>query len=205
MDHLEYAKISFMVLIPVICWLIWLIHIQLRCLKYKKIALALNADYHSKGFFNTGRITGISNSRQYAIENIIVDTGRSSTTWTTLSVDCLNSGVTLSIGGGFFGGLFSRFPDWYCISVHNENRKFDGDFNENYRVQILDLFQKLALSLEEIKLIKKGSIDIGQRVVTFTFLGVLADINKINKIITLIVKLAGHIEFAPLMYEKNAE
>src|SRR5215472_1461258 len=84
----------------------YFVYLQLRRLRYQKIAVELPAAYDSQGVFKTGEIAGLSHGRRYKITTKVV--GRDSATYTILSVVCRNRGIPLSIHGGFF----EHFPDW---------------------------------------------------------------------------------------------
>lgn len=196
-------KIIFASLLLVI-YVIWFISVQLRIFKYKRIASELRANYQPQGLFKAGKIVGVNEGKQFTLENIVTRSGRSSTTFTTVSIGCRNEGIPLIIHGGFF----RDFPNWkFAFSRGNRKERVfityinlknvDVPLENRYKPRIQSLFQQVALLNYDF--IKKGSIRVDKDSVSFAIHGVLTEIEIIKQIISLMSKIAGSIEATPII------
>jgi hypothetical protein len=181
---------------------IYLVSLQLRRWKYKRIADELQAEYRSRGLFGSGEIAGSSRGRKYTIST------RESRrwTWTVFSMDCANKGLRLSLRGRFF----KPFPNWKFALEKTERKPPQGfalvvdypnvsvPLEEKYRGQVQSLFQEIALL--DSKLLRKwrNNIDIDQAAVSFTTHGVLHDAAAATEIISLLARVADRVESQPV-------
>ena len=186
--------------------LFYFIYLQLRRLKYRKIAGELGAAYESQGLFKTGLIAGSSSGRKYTIWTREVAAYKNSSTWTTLSLDCLNKGIPLLLQGRFF----KHFPDWkfaftrgamgervFGVYVALENASVL--LEEKYHSQVQCLFQEFALV--DLRLLKKRNtrIKIERGAVSYTMHGVLRSTVVARQVISLLAEVAARIESAPVI------
>jgi hypothetical protein len=180
---------------------VYFVYLQLRRLKYKRIADELQAEYDSQGIFRTGEIVGSINGRKYTIRT------RESrrTTWTTFSIDCVNKGIRLSVDGKFF----NPFPNWkyafakaertqqvFAISVSFPNASVP--LEEKYRSQVQNLFQEIALLGSKLLGKWRNHIEIDQNAVSFTMHGVLNNAAMAREVISLLSMVVERIESKPL-------
>jgi len=183
----------------------YFIYLQLRRLRYRKIAGELRAEYESHGLFKTGEIAGSSGGRKYTIRTRDIAAYKSSSTWTTLSMDCLNKGILLSLQGKFF----KPFPNWkfafttgdrkervFVVDVTLQNAPVP--LQEKYHSQVQCLFQEIALV--DAELLKKGGIclEIERNSVSYTMRGVLRNVVLATQVISLLTEVADRIESAPV-------
>jgi len=183
----------------------YFIYLQLRRLRYRKIAGELRAEYESQGLLKTGEIAGSTNGRKYTIRTREIAAYRSASTWTTFSMDCLNKGIPLSLQGRFF----KPFPNWKFAFRRGDRRErvFVADvtiqnvpvpLEENYHSQVQCVFQEIALA--NCELLKKGSIriEIERDSLSYTMHGVLKNIAVARQIISLLTEVVDRIESAPV-------
>jgi hypothetical protein len=185
--------------------LFYFIYLQLRRLRYRKIAGELGAEYESQGLFRTGEIAGSSNGRKYTIRTRDVAAYKSSSTWTTLSMDCLNKGIPLVLQGKFF----KHFPNWRFAFTRGDikERVFAVDvalqnapvpLEEKYHSQVQRLFQEIAL-VDSVPLKKGGiRIEIERDSVSYTMHGVLRNVAMARQVVSLLTEVADRIESAPV-------
>ncbi len=180
---------------------IYLIFLQWRRLKYRKLADALGAQYQSQGLTNTGEIIGSENGRKYTIDTKAA--GRSGM-WTIASLECVNRGISLSI----YGGFFKAFPDWKCIFMKGDGSdsasgikiallNADRPLEEKYKLPVQDLFREMAFL--EGQVLKKGHLRIDQDRISFTQHGVLMTADVVRQIISQLTELARRIESEPVL------
>jgi len=180
---------------------IYFVFLQLRRWKYKRIANELRAEYESRGLFATGEIACSSHGRKYTIRT----RERRRSTWTTLSMDCVNKGLRLSLHGKFF----DPFPNWkfafakaertqqvLAVAVIFPNASVPLD--EKYHGQVQSLFQEIALLNSKLLGKWRNDIEIDQVAVSFTMHGVLNNVAATREIISLLAKVAGRIETEPV-------
>jgi len=185
--------------------LFYFIYLQLRRLRYRRIAEDLGAEYESQGLFKTGQIAGSSNGRKYRIKTRDVAAYKSSSTWTTLSMGCLNKGIPLFLLGRFF----KPFPNWKFAFTRGDikERLLVADvvlqntlvsLEEKYHSQVQCLFQEVTLVDSE--LLKKRSIrvEIERDAVSCTMRGVLRNAAIARQVISLLAEVADRIESAPV-------
>ena len=183
----------------------YFIYLQLRRLRYRRIAAELGAEYESQGLFKTGEIAGSNNGRKYRIRTREIAVYRSASTWTTFSMDCLNKGIPLSLQGRFF----KPFPNWKFAFTRGDRRErvFVADvtiqnvpvpLEEKYHSQVQRLFREIALA--DSGLLRKGSsrIEIEQDSLSYTMHGVLKNNAAARQIISLLAEVADRIESAPV-------
>jgi len=179
--------------------LFYFFYLQLRWLKYIKIAEELQAEYQSQGLFKTGVIAGSSYDRKYTIETREIAVGKGSSTWTTISIDCVNKGIPLQMEGGFF----KTFPNWkyaYTMGDRKERvfvtnitlQNVPVPLEEKYKLQVQGLFQEIVLLQHD--LLNKGHMRIQQDQISFTTHGVLKNVAAARQTISLLIKVAERIE-----------
>lgn len=181
--------------------LFYFVYLQLRRLKYRRIAGGLQAEYESQGLFKSGEIIGSSKGRKYSIRTRTF--GRS--IWTTFTMDCANKGILLRLGGHFF----KDFPNWkfaYTRSDRSE-RVFvtnvtisNGDvpLQEKYHTQVQCIFQEVALVDSEWLRKWRNRVEIKQDAVSYTTHGVLKNIAVAKQILSFLAKVAERIEAEPV-------
>jgi hypothetical protein len=196
---LVYLAGFFFILLVIYC-----VDVQLRRRKYQTIANALGAEYQSQGLFKTGKIAGTSDHREYTIEN--VDGSRGSSMWTIIKMQCGNKGIPLQIHGRFF----KTFPNWkyaftkgdrtervFVTSVTLQNVGIPLD--EKYRTEVQGLFQEFALL--NYAFLRKGLLRVEQDSMSFTIGGILKKLEVIQQILSVLTRVAGHIESAPIVQQ----
>lgn len=177
----------------------YFVYLQLRRLKYRRIADRLGAEYHSQGLFQTGKITGSGNGRDYTIETRATARYKSSSTWTTISINCANKGIPLQIAGGFF----KAFPDWRFTSTTGERKQrvfvteitlqdAPVPLQERQKLQVQGLFQ--AFALLHSALLMKGSLRIQPDQISFSTRGVLKNAEAAKETIWVLSQIADRIE-----------
>jgi hypothetical protein len=181
---------------------IYVVSLQLRRRKYKRIADELGADHKARGLFGSGEITGSSNGRKYVIST---REGHRAT-WTAFSVDCVNKGLLLSLHGKFF----KPFPNWKFAFAKSERKRPQGlalvvdypnvpvPLEEKYRAQVQSLFQEIALLDSKLLGKWRNTIDIDQAALSFTTHGVLQDAATAGEIISLLARVADRVESQPV-------
>jgi hypothetical protein len=194
---LVYLAGVFLILLIIYC-----VHVQLRRRKYRQIANALGAEYQSQGPFKTGKIAGSINHRNYTIEN--VEGARGSSVWTIIEMQCANNGIPLQIHGRFF----KAFPNWkYAFTkgdrtervfVTNITLQNVGiPLEEKYRIEVQGLFQEF--SLLNYAILRKGHLRIEQDSMSFSIGGILKKLEVIQQILSVLTRVADHIESAPIV------
>jgi len=184
--------------------LFYFIYLQLRRLKYRRIARELGAEYESQGPFKTGQIVGASDGRKYTIATRDVAAYKSSSTWTTFSLDCRNRGIPLSLQSRFF----KSFPDWKFAFTRGDTQESALGINlalenapvplqEKYHPQVQCLFQQVALVDSELLKRSRTRIEIERDAVSYTTHGVLRNAVKARQVISLLTQVATRIEAAP--------
>jgi hypothetical protein len=189
--------------VGVFIFLIFFISIQLRRMKYRKIAEELGAEYQSQGLLRGGTIAGSSDGRQYSIRTRDTGRGRGSSNWTAISMRCTNQGIPLLMESGFF----KSFPNWkYAFSVGDRTQKVLGAaitlqnapvrLEEKYQSQVESLFHEVVLLHSD--LLKKGYLRIQQDQITFNLHGVLRNAEVARQSVALLADLAHRIESNPV-------
>lgn len=180
--------------------LVYLMFLQLRKARYKKLAADLGARFRDQGFASTGEICGISDSRNYAIRTKAA--GRSGM-WTVISADCANRGAGFTVDGGFF----KKFPDWRFARMQGGGLDaapgvsaallgIGSPVSDSYKAPIEELLRESSLQRGES--LKRGKLRVDQATISFTRHGVLADAEAIRQIITAISEIARRIEVQPM-------
>lgn len=177
--------------------------IKHRDSRYKKIAEELKADYISQGFFKTGKISGIANGKKFTIENIKTSSGRSSTFWTHISIDCQNKGIPLFIRNDFF----KNFPNWkaaFTVGERKERVFFTHitiknafvPLEEKYYFRVLSIFQGIKFIYN--KHIRKGNFNISKTVITYKVHGIMKNLDKIKRVLDALNRVIQNIENNPI-------
>lgn len=193
-----------------ISFTIWVVHVQLRRLKYKRIARDLGAEYYTQGFAS-GKINGVSSGREFSITNRVFQVYLDSTPgnyyqtiWTSITVNCKNDGIALMIHRGFL----KDFPNWKYVFTRNNkeadalganiySRDFAVLLDQKYRIMVQNFFHEVILS--DYSFIKEGMIDIGKDRISFIVSGVFVKTEIIRQIILLLGRIAGRIESSPIV------
>lgn len=173
---------------------------QLRQRKYRQVADQLGAQYHSQGLFRSGTITGISNQKNYTVST--VDRGRAGT-WTTVTMQCVNKGIPISVHGHFF----NPFPNWkYAFTLgertervffaHLTLQNVGVPLEEKYRDQVQGLFQEFALNYD---VLRKGHLVIADDSIAFTISGAVRKFDTLKQILFVLTGLADRIEASPIV------
>lgn len=178
-----------------------LLSYQLRRRKYRRIAHELGAQYKSQGMLNSGKIAGVINQRKYEIETR--DRGRAGT-WTSLTMECSNKGISLHIHAHFF----KPFPNWkYAFKLgdrderaffaHIELQGVSVPLEEKYRIGVQNLFRQF--SLPNYGFLRKGYLRIDQQSVTFTSRGALRKSDAVLQTLSMLTAVVDRIEGAPVL------
>ena len=177
--------------------------IQYRKSQYRKLAKELRADYAPQGIFGNGKISGITNGKKFTLENIQTSSGKSSTFWTHISIDCQNKGILLYVRNDFF----KNFPNWkaaFTVGKRKERVFFTHIDIKNAFLPLKERYQPQALNiLEGIKStynerIKKGNFDISKSLVTYKVHGIMKNIDKIKRVLDVLSRIAQNIENNPI-------
>jgi hypothetical protein len=179
--------------------IIYCVQIQYLRWKYRQIAKELGAEYQSQGLLKAGRIVGSSNHRKYTVENVI----RSRSTWTTVTMQCVNKGIPLHLHGGFF----KKFPDWKYAFTRGERteRVFVTNvtlqnvgipLDDKYQMDVQGLFQEFALL--NYSFLRKGVLEIEQDSTSFNIGGALKKLEVIQQVLSVLTRVADRIESEPI-------
>ncbi len=178
--------------------------IQHRKSQYRKIANELKADYISQGFFMTGKISGITNGKKFTIETIKTSSGKSSTFWTHISMDCQNKGIPLFIRKDFF----KNFPNWKAAFTRGERKErvffthidiknASVALEEKYQFRVLSVFQGIEPTYN--KHIKKGNFNISESLISYKVNGIMKNPDRIKKVLDVLNRVAQNTENNPIM------
>jgi hypothetical protein len=195
-DLLGFVYIAgFLLFLLIIYW----VQIQYLRWKYRQIARELGTEYQAQGFLKAGKIAGSSNNRAYTIENVI----RGRSTWTTVTMQCVNKGIPLHLHGGFF----KNFPNWKYAFTRGERteRVFVTNvtlqnagipLEEKYQMEVQARFQEFALL--NCTFLRKGLLEIEQGSMSFSISGVLKKLEAIQQILSVLTRIAERIESEPI-------
>ena len=181
---------------------VYVLVIQSRKATYRKMAQALNADYVSHGAFKTGKITGTTQGRSFAVEPFTTGGGGSSTFWTRISIDCANTGIPLTARADFF----KAFPNWKAVSTRGERkvRVFAWritlktvPLDDKYKDRVLGAFQGIETTARDHML--KGNFELAESTLTFTTHGITKNSATIQGVLEMLNTVAGQIEAAPII------
>lgn len=183
---------------------LYLFLIQHRKSQYRKIANELKADYISQGFFMTGKISGITNGKKFTIENIKTSSGKSSTFWTHISMDCQNKGIPLFVRNDFF----KNFPNWkaaFTVGERKERVFFTHidiknafiPLEEKYQFRVLSVFQGIKSTYNEH--IKKGNFNISESLITYKVHGIIKNLDRIKRVLDVLNRVTQNTENNPIM------
>lgn len=181
--------------------LIYLVFLQWRRTKFRKLAEALSATYRYQGFAATGEILGDDAGRKY---NIITKAAGRSGMWTIVSAECANRGIGITI----FGGFFKHFPDWRFVYVHGDGKNVDRGvrigllgmghpIDEKYKAPVQNLLQEVSLMSGAV--LKRGELKIDQNSISFTKHYVLTNAETMRQIVSGITQIARRLESDPVL------
>jgi hypothetical protein len=181
--------------------LFYFAYLQLRRLKYRRIAGELGAEYRSQGPFKNGEIAGSVNGRKYSIQTRTFQ----KTTWTTFAMNCVNNGIPVYLSGHFF----KDFPNWkfaHTTGDKGERVPFTNltvsigyvSLGEKYHSQVQRLFQETAPVHSEWLSKWRNSVEIKQRAVSYSEHGVLKNVAVARQILSFLAKVADCIEAEPV-------
>ncbi len=177
--------------------------VQYRKSRYRKIAEELGADYIPQRFFSTGKISGITNGKQYTIENIETGGGRGGASQTHISMECQNKGIPLFIRNDFF----EMFPNWkaaFAVGDRKEKVFFTHidiedaalPLDEKYRTRVSSVFQGIESTY--IGRIKKGDFHISESLITYKVHENTKNIDKIKGVLDVLNHVIQNIENNPI-------
>ncbi len=181
--------------------LIYLLFLQWRRAKFRKLADALGATYQYQGFAATGTILGNDSGRKY---NVITKAAGRSGMWTVVSAECANRGIGMTI----FGGFFKRFPDWRFVYVHGDGTSagpgikigllgIGHPIDDRYKAPVRNLLQEVSLMSGEV--LKKGELKVDQHSISFTKHYVLTNAETTRQIVSGITQIARRVESDPVI------
>ena len=181
---------------------LYLLIVQSRRATYRKMAQALKATYVSQGAFKAGKITGTTQGRNFTVKPFASGGGQSSTFWTRISIDCVNTGIPLTVRADFF----KPFPNWKAVSTLGERkmRVFLWHITlktvllaDKYKDQVLRAFQGIETTIRDHVL--KGDFELAESTLTFTTRGIIKNSDTIQKVLEMLNTIAGQIEAAPIL------
>jgi hypothetical protein len=193
--------VVFMVAAFAFALLIYLVFLQWRRARFKKLAEALGAIYQYQGFAATGEILGNESGRKYTV--ITKAAGRSGM-WTVVSAECANRGIGMTI----FGGFFKHFPNWRFVYVHGDGTSagpgtkitlldIGHPIDERYKIPVQNLLQEVSLMSGAV--LKKGDLKVDQNSISFTKHYVLTNAETMRQIVSGITQIARRVESDPVV------
>ena len=191
------------------CFFIFLIFgfyffvIQFRRHRYRVLAKRLSAQFVSEGPFRTGKITGKYNDQTFQIIAVAGDWLAGNGFKTTVSLNCNNQGINLTISPSFF----NNFSDWKLIVTYEATilKKFfpqlDGKnfLNEFQQQQALETFSGLGEGIfPHLQSTDKEMLDIESDRISWVIKGILEDRSRIEAILKLLQAISKRIESSPI-------
>ncbi len=181
---------------------LYLLIVQSRRATYRKMAQALKATYVSQGAFKAGKITGTTQGRNFTVKPFASGGGQSSTFWTRISIDCVNTGIPLTVRADFF----KPFPNWKAVSTLGERkmRVFLWHITlktvllaDKYKDQVLHAFQGINAGKRDH--LSNGNLELAESNLTFTTRGIIKNRATIQAVLEVMNPMAEQIEAAPIL------
>jgi hypothetical protein len=160
----------------------YLLVIQLRRLRYRRLAGNLSAQYVSQGLFRTGRIVGRSGGEEFTIETFVRG-ARPSHFYTSVSMACNTDRIDFATDPPASSGIHIRLR---AASVPLEQSR-DPKIRE-----VLAGFVYDAPSL------RRGSFYAQGGHVKWETRGILADHRQVEMVVPLIQRIAKAVEALPV-------
>lgn len=153
--------------------------IQVRRLRYRRLAGRLSAQYVSQGLFRAGRIIGTSGGQEFTVETFV--RGRPAHFYTSVSMACDTTRMDRAIPVVSSG-------------VHISLRNTATPLSQSHDPQLTKLLAGIG---PDVASLRKGDFDIKAGRVRWVTGGILADDREILMIVPQLQRIARAVESLP--------